>query len=597
MIREKSNSNIDTIPAKNRTFKKRIKGSFAKNNYLKNPEDIFISNQSGFLNKLLYPESIAIEIDPGEMRILNIRKIKQKYQIERWSEVELKRNGTDRITKIFQTIQSVLDVHQIKHKKIFLIINGPEVNIRTFTVPKLKGKELKEAIYWKNKNEISNFSDAFICEFEVLGERKRGDKSELLVQSTVSPERFVNKYLNILKEIGIEPFRVIVKPFALSSAIHFLTNAWTLKKKNTVFIDIGREIMLLCFFRNGRLEFVRTLLLGSSKIDRMLTKPIKIKEKEVSLKEVMIERYKRRYGILREFLNGTDKRFFPFNRLYEYILPTLRLFVSEINRSLTFYKNKYQVNKIDSIFLTGKGCNLKNLDLFLSAKLQLPVHLIAPSFPSVNWGKYLLGFEYTSCFGALVDSDKNSNFIPQAIKTEKSYKKKLKLLLLICSFLLILISTYSIHLHKERRNLEGAVSQLDSEYQNLSYSEKKVEDMLKQTKELDRRINLGHATINKDTKIVDILKILSNATHNDIVLSSIEYNFADISVSSDNIKKAAGVITIKGNVYKNFLSADIILLKYISTLKSYNYFSDVQLIEEKKQIYDKIFLFKIQLKV
>jgi type IV pilus assembly protein PilM len=597
MIREKSNINTDTVPTENRTFKKRIKSSFTKNNYLKNPQDIFISNQSGFLNKLIYPESIAIEIDPGEMRILNIRKIKQKYQIERWAEVELIRNGTDRITKIFQTIQSVLDVHQIKHKKIFLIINGPEVNIRTFTVPKLKGNELKEAIYWKNKNEISNFSDTFICNFEVLGERKRGDKSELLVQSTVSPERFVNKYLNILKEIGIEPFRVIVKPFALSSAIHFLTNAWILEKKNTVFIDIGREIMLLCFFRNGRLEFVRTLLLGSSKIDRMLTKPIKIKEREVSLKEVMIERYKRRYGILLEFLNGTDKRFFPFNRLYEYILPTLRLFVSEINRSLTFYKNKYQVNKIDSVFLTGKGCNLKNLDLFLSAKLQLPVHLIAPSFPSVNWGKYLLGFEYTSCFGALVDGDKKSNFIPQAIKTEKSYKKKLKLLLLIGSFLLILISTYSIHLHSERQNLEGAVSQLDSEYQNLSHSEKKVEDMLKQTKELDRRITLGQATINKDTKIVDILKILSNATHSDIVLSSTEYNFADISVSSDNIKKTAGVITIKGNVYKNFLSADLILLKYISTLKSYNYFSDVQLIEEKKQIYDKIFLFKIQLKV
>jgi len=597
MVQDIVTTKNNPLPRENRTYKRRDNRLSSKNNYLKNPEEIFITNKLGFFYKTVYAESIAIEIDPGEMRILYIRKIRQKYQIERWAEVELVRNGSGRIAKIVETIHSVLEINHVKHKKVILIINGPEVNIRTFNVPKLRGQELKQAIYWKNKNEIPNFSDSFICEYQVVGERKTGDKSELLVQTTVSPERFVNKYLNILRQIGINPFRVIVKPIALSSAINSLTNSWALDKKNTVFIDIGREITLLCFFRNGKLEYVRTLLLGSSKIDRMLTKPIKIKDKEVSIKDEMIEKYKRTYGILREFLNGIDNRFFPFNRLYEYILPTLRLFVSEINRSLIFYMNKYDINKIDTIFLTGKGCNLKNLDLFLSTKLRLPVKLIAPSFPSVNWGTYFHGYEYTSCFGALVYGNYKSNFIPKAIKKEKSYKRKCKFLLLISSLLFILIAAYTFQLQSVKRNFEGAVSSIDTKYQNIYSAEKKIEQLMQQKKQIDEKINLMEATIKEDTKIVNFLKIISNAISDDIVLSSIEYNIAELSLGNNRSEKTVGVITIKGNVYKNFLSADLTLLKFISKLKSFQYFRDVQLVEEKKQIYEKVFLFKIQLKV
>jgi hypothetical protein len=247
--------------------------------------------------------------------------------------------------------------------------------------------------------------------------------------------------------------------------------------------------------------------------------------------------------------------------------------------------------------LTGKGCNLKNLDLFISEKLKIPVYLVAPFFSSVTWGKFITGFEYTSCFGALVQDNKQLNIIPKSLKVEKLYKKRTKLLLLLCLFLLLLLGTYSINLNTEKNRFENTVSNMYTEYEDLFISEKKYEEMLIQKKELDNKIIMVNNTLRKDSKIEDILKIISNATHENIVLSSIEYNNGELSKPPDSGKKNDDVIIIKGNVYKNFLSADITLLRFISALESYQYFKSVTLVEEKKQIKEQIFLFKIQLEI
>ena len=127
--------------------------------------------------------------------------------------------------------------------------------------------------------------------------------------------------------------------------------------------------------------------------------------------------------------------------------------------------------------------------------------------------------------------------------------------------------------------------------------EKTYQKLLKQTQDLDKRISIINSAMSKDNKIVDILKIISNAVNDDIVLSSLEYQNPDLAKKNDNTGKTGVVVIIKGNVYKNFLSADITLLKFISALKAYQYFSAVRLIEEKKQINDKVFLFKIQLEM
>ena len=57
------------------------------------------------------------------------------------------------------------------------------------------------------------------------------------------------------------------------------------------------------------------------------------------------------------------------------------------------------------------------------------------------------------------------------------------------------------------------------------------------------------------------------------------------------------MVVIKGIVYKNFLSADIILIEFMNNLKEINYFKEITLADKSKKISEKIFNFKIHCKL
>ena len=63
----------------------------------------------------------------------------------------------------------------------------------------------------------------------------------------------------------------------------------------------------------------------------------------------------------------------------------------------------------------------------------------------------------------------------------------------------------------------------------------------------------------------------------------------------DKIDK--GILIIEGIVYRNFMSADVTLIDFITNLKSTNFFKDVTLAKQRKQIKQNVFQFKIECQI
>ena len=58
--------------------------------------------------------------------------------------------------------------------------------------------------------------------------------------------------------------------------------------------------------------------------------------------------------------------------------PVLERLVSEIGRSLDYYRSQFNVERVDRVLLTGGGAKLKNIAPFLSNELHLPVEDFNP---------------------------------------------------------------------------------------------------------------------------------------------------------------------------------------------------------------------------
>ena len=566
--------------------------------YLIHPSQIFLPKDAGIFTKPVSSEIISIEIDGSFVRVLHIRKIKNKYHIKSWAEQPLTNKKLDRTIAIMMALRNAIDLRILRRSRVVLSFFGPEVNIRTITVPQLKGNELKQAVFWKNQKEVLNFSEDSLWDFQVIDEVIEDDKKQLKILTIIAQEQFVNKYLDMLKEINIFPYKVIVKPIALTLAFKRLTEPITLADKNLILIDIGRETTILCFYKSSRLEFVRTLGFGSNKIDQALNQPIVIKDKRIKLDPRKIVIFKRRHGILIEFLKGTDKTYFPFKQLFQFIQPVLQIFISELKRSLAYYQNSYSVDEVNAIFITGSGCNLKNLDKYLAHHIHIPVSLIAPSFPSILSGTYVPGFEFTSCFGATQSSTDKFNFIPKEIRMHVKFKRAKNLLIFLAVLLFIFLGYFSTGKFTELEQYQETTNKMNLNFQKLHVYEVEYEkyqaEIQKVKDELQGIIN----KLNVDNKIRDMLKIISNKIPEDIVLTAINYIEKDASKLDITSKKISeGVLVIDGLVYRNFISADITLIDFITNLKNSNFFKDVTLAKQRKQIKENVFQFKIECKL
>ncbi len=566
--------------------------------YVKDPDLIFLNRIDNLFSKLTAKSKLVIEISQSEIRVMHLIKVKKKYNIGYWAVENLSQTDLNNPETIILTLRNLIDKKLMNNSEVVLSLYGPEVVIRTLTVPKLEGKELRDAIYWKNKNDLPNLSDDALWDFEVLGEVEEDKKRVNNVLSIIAYDAFIRKYLIILGELNIYPKLILTKPISLHSALHNLTYEWAVEEKTTVLAEIGKETTLLNFYRNGKLEFVRSIMLGSNKIDSALDRPIKLKDKHIKLHPEKIDIFKQKHGILLDLLkDDTSKNHFPYNQLFEFIKPILQMFVSEFKRSFTFYLNSYNHDQVDLLFITGGGTKLKNIDKFLEMQLDVPVHTIAPSFPSIVQGSYKPGFEYTACFGAASRKEKSFNFIPKDIKTENKYREVQNTLKVAVALVFAIILVYSSFLFFDEKDYTTQVTNMEKQYQELHPSESKYNEILEEVRQQEKKKQDLLGNVTTDPKIINILKILSNGTPNDIALTDIDFFDKGASNLFENVKIEESMVAIKGMVYKNFLSADITLIEFMNNLKELNYFKEITLADKTKRIDSKIFTFRLNCKI
>lgn len=566
--------------------------------YVKDPNSLFLNKIDNIFSKLNAKSKLVIEIGQSEIRVLHLIKVKNKYNIGFWAVESLSQTDIQNPETVILTLRNLIDKKLLKSTDVVLSLYGPEVIIRTLTVPKLEGKELRDAIYWKNKNELPNLTDDALWDYEIIGEKEEDKKRVYNVLSIIAYDAFVRKYLILLDELNIYPNMILTKPISLHSALNQLTYEWAVEEKTTVLAEIGKDTTLLNFYSNGKLEFVRSIMLGSNKIDNALDKPIKLKDKQIKLHPEKIDIFKQKHGILLELLKGdTSKTYFPYNQLFDFIKPVLHMFVSELKRSFTFYLNSYNHDQINLLFITGGGTKLKNIDKFLEMQLEIPVHSIAPSFPSIVQGSYKPGYEYTACFGAAARSEKSFNFIPKDVKTENKYREVQNTIKIAVALIFAIILVYSSFLFFDEKNYSSQVNDLNNRYKQLHTSEVKYREVLEELRAQEKKKQDLLGNISTDPKIINVLKILSNVTPTDISLTSIDFFDKGASNLFEDVKIEELMVVIKGNVYKNFLSADITLIEFMNNLKELNYFKEITLAKKTKRINERIFLFNIHCKL
>ena len=322
-------------------------------------------------------EIIGLDIGSHSIKLVGLKMTSKGPFLTRVGMKEIPPGGNkEDVNTVAETLKSLLSEMDLKTKKVSLTVSGPGVHIKQISIPALPKAELKEAVRWEIKSHLPFPVETAQIDFHILNEYVEDNIKKLDLMVVVCPKHLIDRTLSIAEGAGLQPTHLDVGPFALWNTLL----AWDqLKKEKTVgLIDMGAEKTGIYIFKNGILQFSREVTPAGADITRAIAEGIGSAGEAQPIYE-RAEKIKQEIGIPSEPLQeGMSDKSESLSKLSFLVRPVLEKLAAEIGRSFEYYRNIFNVERIDRVLVTGGGANLKNIVSYLARELRLPVEHFNP---------------------------------------------------------------------------------------------------------------------------------------------------------------------------------------------------------------------------
>ena len=264
-------------------------------------------------------------------------------------------NSEDNASKanLAKKIKEVVDNSRIKTRKCIAALPEASIFTRLISVPKVDESKLEELVHWEARQYIPLPLTEVQKDYILIEEKKVQDQTMLQLLLVASPKMLVNKYVEVIKQAGLELLALETETIATSRMVSFAHTS----EKVLMALDFGANGTDISVIKNGKLIFSQSLGTGSD----ALTKAI---SNDFSLEMAQAEQYKIAYGLDQTQAEG---------KIYKSVEPILRIITDEVSRTLNFFRTHLPESIPEKIFLVGDGSKLKGLDKYLNSQIGVPV--------------------------------------------------------------------------------------------------------------------------------------------------------------------------------------------------------------------------------
>lgn len=306
---------------------------------------------------------IGLDIGSSYIKVVQLNETRSGYELELFDMVsllpELIVDGS--IIDSFRLAESLTELikkAKIKAKDTVISVAGhSSVIVKRITLPEMTEDELAESIKFEAEQYVPFDIEDVNIDFQIIGPREeRGQMDVILV---AAKKDFMNEYVSVVKEVGLNPLVVDVNVFALENmyGINYEIEA----DSNVALVNIGASSINLNILRGGVSVFTRESPVGSNMHTEALRKEFKITHEEA-------EKVKR----------GEETVGVSPDEAYNVIAESSGEICNEVSRALEYFRAASVQSYVKEVILSG-GCALVgNFPRFLSDKLGIDVRLAEP---------------------------------------------------------------------------------------------------------------------------------------------------------------------------------------------------------------------------
>ena len=289
-------------------------------------------------------------------------------------------------------LKRLLAQHRITTKYAVTAVPNQQAVTRNIMVPKMDTKELQEAIKWEAERYIPYPIDEVSLDFDVLDDMSKiADDAQMEVVIAAAPTEAIARQVEVLRLAGLEPTIIDLKSFSTLRALRgnllgeHLTKStltgtnYTEAGEVALVMEIGASSSVISLVRGDRVLMARNINVAADDFTTAL-------QKAFDLDFASAEEVKIGYATAttptedeEDLLNfDMSREQYSPARVFEVVRPVLGELITEVRRSMEFYRVQSGDIVIDRTFLAGGGAKLRGLAAAISDALGFRVEVASP---------------------------------------------------------------------------------------------------------------------------------------------------------------------------------------------------------------------------
>jgi len=306
---------------------------------------------------------IGVDIGSSAVKLVQLKESKGVYRLQAYGVKKLPGeaivdNAIMDSTAVVDAVSELLAETKVKVKNVATSISGHSVIIRKISLPTMPEDELEKSIQYEAEQYIPFEINEVFLDFQILGTDPE-DPSQMKVLLVAAKKDFVNDYLAVFREAGLNPVVVDIDGFATQNM--FEANYGLGDEEVFGLVNMGASAININIIKGGESVFTRDIQTGGNSINEEL-------QKRLGLTEEDAERAK--LGVSVDGVNPAT--------LKEIIADTAGNIAQEVQRSLDFFSATSADERVQKVFLAGGVSKMKAVAESLQSRLGIPIEVVDP---------------------------------------------------------------------------------------------------------------------------------------------------------------------------------------------------------------------------
>lgn len=255
--------------------------------------------------------------------------------------------------KLADVLQNLIAEARLSTKNVAVGISSNHVFTTVVDFDRLPQNEIGKAIAYQADSLIPTPPLESKIDWAVIGDSpKDKTKIELLLSSV--PNSFIESRLDMIESIGLNVIAFEPDSIALSRAL-VAADATA----SQLIIDIGQQTTDLVITMDGAPRLTRSIPTGAEAIIRSAMQNLNIDDKQAT-------QFVFKFGVSKDKLES---------QVYQAIIGTIDMLISEIDKSIKFFQTRYPGNAIGQMIVSGAASTIPELPLHLANKFGMNVEI------------------------------------------------------------------------------------------------------------------------------------------------------------------------------------------------------------------------------